>query len=347
MLILCAIIGCLLCLTCFFFLVIHPLVCIVQCAISQNLSGGQKALWIFLSFFLGIIGSLPYALLASGSSRIRSMTLNGMKLGAVNLLLAIGVFVATPEIRNSFNVPTGETTMDSMFAETSLMAETSDTMSTIHVEEPAASLQTEPARLIRAIEPTSNPENSIEPSVVAEIASELENKTDLWYSLEDLGEDTDKSELVADSAGTPDMSQNNSPEQSVVENTTLESAITTETSVSSEALDDLLSTREPVEKQTPVVVPEQEERLDSVLTDNTVPTETTLLTEPKEMTESKEMTETKEMAKPKALAKATVLGKPENSAKNQPINRYREEGYAVQVRTVPPTQTVRNRYTNQ
>ena len=137
------------------------------------------------------------------------------------------------------------------------------------------------------------------------------------------------------------MSQNNSPEQSVVENTTLESAITTETSVSSEALDDLLSTREPVEKQTPVVVPEQEERLDSVLTDNTVPTETTLLTEPKEMTE------TKEMAKPKALAKATVLGKPENSAKNQPINRYREEGYAVQVRTVPPTQTVRNRYTNQ
>ena len=275
------------------------------------------------------------------------MTLNGMKLGAVNLLLAIGVFVATPEIRNSFNVPTGETTMDSMFAETSLMAETSDTMSTIHVEEPAASLQTEPARLIRAIEPTSNPENSIEPSVVAEIASELENKTDLWYSLEDLGKDTDKSELVADSAGTPDMPQNNSPEQSVVENTTLESAITTETSVSSEALDDLLSTREPVEKQTPVVVPEQEERLDSVLTDNTVPTETTLLTEPKEMTESKEMTETKEMAKPKALAKATVLGKPENSAKNQPINRYREEGYAVQVRTVPPTQTVRNRYTNQ
>ena len=269
------------------------------------------------------------------------MTLNGMKLGAVNLLLAIGVFVATPEIRNSFNVPTGETTMDSMFAETSLMAETSDTMSTIHAEEPAASLQTEPARLIRAIEPSSNPENSIEPSVVAEIASELENKTDLWYSLENLGEDTDKSELVADSAGTPDMPQNNSPEQSVVENTTLESAITTETSVSSEALDDLLSTREPVEKQTPVVVPEQEKPLDSVLTDNTVPTETTLLTEPKEMTE------TKEMAKPKALAKATVLGKPENSAKNQPINRYREEGYAVQVRTVPPTQTVRNRYTNQ
>lgn len=263
------------------------------------------------------------------------MTLNGMKLGAVNLLLAIGVFVATPEIRNSFNVPTGETTMDSMFAETNLMAETSDTMSTIHVEEPAASLQTEPARLIRAIEPTSNPENSIEPSVVAEIAAELENKTDQWYSLENLGEDNDKSELVADNPGTPDMPPNNAPEQSLVENTTLESAVTTETSVSSEALDDLLATREPVEKQTLVVVPEQEDRLDSVLTDNTVPTETTLLTE------------TKEIAKPKALAKATVLLKPENSAKNQPINRYREEGYAVQVRTVPPTQTVRNRYTNQ
>ena len=112
MLILSAIAGGLLCLTCFLFLVVHPLAAIFECALSKTLSGSQKATWIIVSFFFGVFGSLAYALFASGSPRLRSITWIGMKLGTVNLLLAIGAFAATPDVREFFSNPLGELSVE-------------------------------------------------------------------------------------------------------------------------------------------------------------------------------------------------------------------------------------------
>lgn len=136
MLILCAIAGGLLCLTCFIFLVVHPLVCIFECALSKTLSGSQKATWIVVSFFTGIFGSLVYALFASGSPRLRSLTLTGMKLGTVNLLLAIGAFAATPEVREFISNPFSDLSVETLAIETTVesMMEDSD-LASVPVEE--------------------------------------------------------------------------------------------------------------------------------------------------------------------------------------------------------------------
>lgn len=116
MLILSAIAGGLLCLTCFLFLVVHPLASIFECALSKTLSGSQKATWIVVSFFTGVFGSLAYALFVSGSPRLRSITWIGMKLGTVNLLLAIGAFTATPEVREFFSNPLAELSVETTTA---------------------------------------------------------------------------------------------------------------------------------------------------------------------------------------------------------------------------------------
>lgn len=139
MLILSAIAGGLLCVTCFLFLVVHPLACIFECAYSKTLSGSQKATWIVVSFFAGVFGSLAYALFASGSPKLRSITWTGMKLGTVNLLLAIGAFAATPDVREFFSNPLGELSVET----TNAIADSS--LEPITVEE-VADPQTVPAQ---------------------------------------------------------------------------------------------------------------------------------------------------------------------------------------------------------
>ncbi len=114
MLMLCAIVGGLLCLTCFMLLVVHPLVCIFECALSKSLSGSQKAIWIAITFFTGAFGSVAYALFGGSSPKLRSISLTGLKLGTVNLVLAIGVFACTPQVREFFNSPFGDVAASSM-----------------------------------------------------------------------------------------------------------------------------------------------------------------------------------------------------------------------------------------
>ncbi len=151
MLILCAIVGGLLCLTGFLFLVIHPLVCIFECALSKTLSGSQKATWIVVAFFTGIFGSLAYALFASGSPRLRSLTLTGMKLGTVNLLLAIGAFAATPEVREFISHPFSGLSVESLAIETTDESTMVDsTLESVPVEE-AIDLQTVPGQQYVAV----------------------------------------------------------------------------------------------------------------------------------------------------------------------------------------------------
>jgi hypothetical protein len=333
MLILCAIIGVLLCLTCFFFVVVHPLICIVQCAVSKNLSGGQKALWIFLSFFVGIIGSLPYALFASGSTRIRSLTLNAMKLGALNLLLAIGVFAATPEIRDGLSVSMGDASMQSVVFDSKEMTDSLGEISAILDEQSNSSSQAEQSRFVSIVDPAPIAENTLASKTLAENAPKLENDSENISFLDDLVEDTAEvgnfperswsTEENAEDLVTYDGTVSLESTVTVgIESTvgidaavtkSLESETTTDNAIASKPQESLLPTRDAAETETTDVVPSpQTERRD---------------TQP---------------------AAVTKLEKP---SQKKPINRYRTEGYdgeqiALPNNTMPQPPTVRNRYKN-
>ncbi len=114
MLMLCAVVGGLLCLTGFLFLVVHPLVCIFLCALSKDLSSGQKAMWIVATFFTGLFGSLAFAFVGGGSPWFKSISLTGIKIGVANFAIAVCVFAGTPEVRKFLSDPLGELTIEAI-----------------------------------------------------------------------------------------------------------------------------------------------------------------------------------------------------------------------------------------
>lgn len=327
MLILCAIIGIPLCLIILFFLVVHPLICIVECLISSNLSSGKKILWILLSFFMGIIGSLPYALFASGSTRIRSLTLNGMKFGVLNLLLAIGVFVATPEIRGSLGVFKGEASAQLMDSESvdsesvdseskeiqDSLAETSATL----VEQEDASAHTEQPRFVNTIDSTPTVKKEIVASIFLEMARKLQNNLKNTSQLKDLIVDAAIAGSVPDGTWTSHdnaesrVRQKSIKSKNITPNKSLESETTTGNSIASELLGKPLPIHDSTDTKTIVAVPApQSARRDTQI---------------------------------------TVMTKPESPSKKQPINRYPTNGYDAEkitlpINTMPQPLTVRNRY---
>jgi hypothetical protein len=242
MLILFAIFGVLLCLTCFFFFVVHPLICIVQCAISKNLSGGQKAIWIFLSLLVGIVGSLPYALFASGSTRMRSLTLNGLMFGALNLVLAIGVFVATPEIRDTLRASMGDTSMQSMVLDSTESTDSLAEISAIRDEQTNVSTQTEQPRFVSVVAPVPTAENTLDSNNLTEIDPKLENRSENTSSSEVLVVDAAVAGSVLESTSLPEVNKEATVTQENIEindstpNKPLESEMTTDNLIASESL---------------------------------------------------------------------------------------------------------------
>jgi hypothetical protein len=329
MLILCAIIGVPLCLIFLFFLVVHPLICIVECLTSSNLSSGKKALWILLSFFMGIIGSLPYALFASGSTRIRSLTLNGMKFGVLNLLLAIGVFVAFPEIRGTLGVFKGEASAQSVDSESKdsesvdseskemkdSLAETSATLG----EQEDASAHAEQPRFVNTIDSTPTVKKEIVASIFLEMARKLQNNLKNTSQLKDLIVDAAIAGGVPDGTWTSHdnaesrVGQESIKSKNTTPNKSLESETTTDNSIASELLGKPLPIHDSNDTKTIVAVPApQSERRDTQI---------------------------------------TVMTKPERPSKKQPINRYPTKDYdagkiTLPVNTMPQPLTVRNRYKN-
>ena len=314
MMILCFVVGALLCLTCFFFILVHPLMCIVECAISKNLSSGQKALWIFLSFFVGIIGSLPYALFASGSTRIRSLTWNAMKFGALNLLLAIGVFVATPEIRDTGSIFIGQASMQSIDFESEEMADSSGEVSVALSEQKNESTQAEQPRFVSVVDPVPAAKYELTFSNLAEMAWKLKNNLENTSSLEDLVEDTTDAGRVPNSAWLPEANATFTVSQDSIERTpnkSVESQVTTDNSVASER------------QENPLVI------LDSIKTKTTdvAPAPQPELRQPP----------------------ISVRTNPEKPSKKKPNNRYQTKDHDVEEitlpnNTMPQPLTVRNRY---
>ncbi|MFN7450538.1 MAG: hypothetical protein ACK5RF_19820 [Pirellula sp.] len=355
MLILCAIVGVLLCLTCIFFLLAHPMICVVQCAFSKELSGGQKALWIFLSLLFGIVGSLPYALIGSGSARMRSLTWNGIKLGALNLLLAVGVFAATPEIRNGLGVSLGDESMSPVVFDSAEMSASLGEISAILEEHSNALLQPEEPRFVSVVNPEPATENTPNSGVTVEIDPTVQNNAanttflddlvgaavevgdepkDKWLPEENADafttqENTDRKEI----AGSPDNAAR-------IENT--ESLDNTDRKESTENQDSVVNM--PLETITTMEsTTSLEPSIAAKLQDDLLPgrdsseTQTTDLVTPSK-TEPRD-------------PPLSTMPKCETPSKNKPINRYRPEGYDVVEatlpnRTTPQSLKVRNRYTN-
>lgn len=324
MLILCAIIGVLLCLTFLFFLVVHPLICIVECLNSSNLSSGQKTLWILLSFFMGIFGSLPYALFASGSTRIRSLTFNGLKFGSFNLLLAIGVFQATPEFRSTLGVFKGVASVPSMDIDSKdidskemkdSLVETSAPL----VEQENASDHAEQPRFVNTIDSTPTVKKEIVASIFLEMARKLQNNLKNTSQLKDLIVGSAIAAGVPDGTRTSDnntksrVKQERIKSKNITPNKSFKSETTTDSSIASELLGKILAIHDSNDAKTLVAVPApQSERRDTPI---------------------------------------NVITKPERPLKKQPINRYSTQGYDAEkvtlpVNTMPQPLTVRNRYKN-
>lgn len=300
MLILCAIIGTLLCLTCFFFILLHPMICIVECAISKNLSGGQKALWIFLSFFIGIVGSLPYALFASGSTRIRSLTWNGIKFGVLNLLLAIGVFVATPEIRETLNLFIAQASMQSMDFGSEEMADSLGEISATLSEQTNGSTHAEQPRFVSIHEPVPTAKKEVVFSNFAEMARKLKNNLEKTSYLVDLFAETAETGGIPDRARLPEEIANLTVRQNSIKRMPkkpFESQTTTDNSIASKRQEKPLAIPDSIEAKTTDVAPApQPERRHTPI---------------------------------------SVMTKPEKPSKKKPVNRYQTKGYDVEEITLP------------
>lgn len=353
--ILCAIIGGLLCLTCIFFLLVHPLICVVQCACSKELSGGQKALWIFLSLFFGIFGSVPYALFGSGSARMRSLTWNAMKLGALNLLLAVGVFAATPEIRNGLGVSIGNVSMSSMVFDSTEMSASLGEVSAILEDQSSGLPQNEEPRFVSVVDPEPATENTRNVSTLAEIDPTVQNNSAntavLYEEVEGPFEDGGDammfstvlkflSNFVGDSfevGGDPNntwLSEENA-DALVTQNSDDRKDI-------AKSQDSLVNkpreTIAPMESKTTLDTPMATKREDDLL-----PTRDSSETK---MTDRVTPTKTESRVAP-----LSAMPTREKPSKKKPINRYRPEGSDVEEATLPNSTLpqslkARNRYKN-
>lgn len=85
-----------------FFAIVHPFVCIVECALAKEHSGTKKAIWIVLSLLLGAVGSLIYALFVTRSSKLKRFSMQGFSVGVLCLAVSSGIAFTNPELSEQF-----------------------------------------------------------------------------------------------------------------------------------------------------------------------------------------------------------------------------------------------------
>lgn len=90
----------------FFYLVVYPFVCMIECGISKQHSGGTKAVWIVATFLTGVLGAVAYTFIGMQSPRLRKMAISGMVVGACSLAVCIGIGFTSPDIaKQAFSFP--------------------------------------------------------------------------------------------------------------------------------------------------------------------------------------------------------------------------------------------------
>ena len=86
------------CLIFVYFVLINPLVCIIQCAGSTK-SSGMKTFWVLFLFVFWGIGGFVYGLLGTDSSRLRGFTIKSIAVMLLAFGTSFGVYWANPELR--------------------------------------------------------------------------------------------------------------------------------------------------------------------------------------------------------------------------------------------------------
>lgn len=82
----------------FFYLVVYPFVCMIECGLSKQLSGGTKAVWIIATFITGALGAIVYTFVGMQSARLRKTAISGLVVGACSLAACMGIGFAQPEV---------------------------------------------------------------------------------------------------------------------------------------------------------------------------------------------------------------------------------------------------------
>ena len=83
-----------------FMTVIHPFVCVVECAISRDLTVGQKIIWCLVLLCLGCVGSLVYIMMGTYSIRLRQLSFGIVTVAIACLIASVAIGIANPEVRN-------------------------------------------------------------------------------------------------------------------------------------------------------------------------------------------------------------------------------------------------------
>lgn len=90
-----------------YFAIVHPFVCIIECALSKQLSGAKKALWIVATLITGSLAATFYTLFATRSTRLRRWSLRAFSTGLVCFAVATCIFYADPsaqELASQFSI---------------------------------------------------------------------------------------------------------------------------------------------------------------------------------------------------------------------------------------------------
>ncbi|GAB5401781.1 MAG: hypothetical protein Aurels2KO_00120 [Aureliella sp.] len=82
-----------------FFTLLHPLLCIVDCALSKDHGITAKIAWIVATLFLGFIAAISYTFAGTKSPWLRKSTRNAFGLGVLCAVMALGLSFASPEVQ--------------------------------------------------------------------------------------------------------------------------------------------------------------------------------------------------------------------------------------------------------
>lgn len=83
-----------------FHLMIHPLVCIVECILSKELSGTLKTVWIVATLLTGFLAAIPYAIFGTKSAGLRRFSIRSLATGFLFAALSIAVGYSSPDVQN-------------------------------------------------------------------------------------------------------------------------------------------------------------------------------------------------------------------------------------------------------
>ncbi len=79
-----------------FFVLVHPFICMIECALSKKHSGTSKVVWLAVTFLTGFLGALAYVIAGTHSQRLKRSSFQAVAIGAVCAAVCMGIAFAQP-----------------------------------------------------------------------------------------------------------------------------------------------------------------------------------------------------------------------------------------------------------